>query len=145
MVTFLKMTTRQSAFIPSKFLKSKLTGQLSNGIDSNIWLDQKFQQMYCLTYNFNKHVVRTIILTTLRYRLTEEEFVVEREIELSAEKLERSLFFKTISMKETRKWNEDEDQERKDFSIFDSSISDEDQDSAYIKKTLSRVRRDKVL
>ena len=59
--------------------------------------------------------------------------------------LERSLFFKTISMKETRKWNEDEDEERKDFSIFDSSISDEDQDSAYIKKTLSRVRRDKVL
>ena len=71
--------------------------------------------------------------------------MVEKEIELSAEKLERSLFFKTISMKETRKWNEDEDEERKDFSIFDSSISDEDQDSAYIKKTLSRVRRDKVL
>ena len=99
----------------------------------------------CLTYNFKKHVVRPKILTTLRYRLTEEEFGVEREIELSAEKLERSLFFKTISMKETRKWNEDEDEERKDFSIFDSSISDEDQDSAYIKKTLSRVQRDKVL
>ena len=45
-------------------------------------------------------------------------------------------------MKETQKWNEDE--ERKDFSIFDSSISDKDHDSAYIKKTLSRVRRDKV-
>ena len=101
--------------------------------------------MYCLTYNFNKHVVRPIILTTLRYRLTEEEFVVEREIELSAEKLERSLFFKTISMKDTQKWNKDEDEERKDFSIFDSSISDRDQDSAYIKKTLSRVQRDKVL
>ena len=71
--------------------------------------------------------------------------MVEREIELSAEKLERSLFFKTISMKETQKWNEDEDEKRKDFSIFDSSISDRDQDSAYIKKTLSRVRRDKVL
>ena len=48
-------------------------------------------------------------------------------------------------MKETQKWNEDEDEERKDFSIFDSSMSDEDQDSAYIKKTLSRVQRDKVL
>ena len=71
--------------------------------------------------------------------------MVEREIELSAEKLERSLFFKTISMKETQKWNEGEDEERKVFSIFDSSISDEDQDLAYIKKTLSRVRRDKVL
>ena len=54
------------------------------------------------------------------------------------------MFFKTISMKETQKWNEDEDEERKDFSIFDSSISDKDHDSAYIKKTLSRVRRDKV-
>ena len=101
--------------------------------------------MCFLTYNFNKHLVRPKILTTLRYRLTDEEFVVEREIELSAEKLERSLFFKTISMKETQKWNEDEDEERKVFSIFDSSISDEDQDSAYIKKTLSRVQRDKVL
>ena len=68
--------------------------------------------------------------------------MVEREIELSAEKLERSLFFKTISMKETQKWNEDE--ERKDFSIFDSSICDEDQDSAYLKKTLSRVRQNKA-
>ena len=48
-------------------------------------------------------------------------------------------------MKDTQKWNKDEDEERKDFSIFDSSISDRDQDSAYIKKTLSRVRRDKVL
>ena len=70
--------------------------------------------------------------------------MVEREIELSAEKLERSLFFKTISMKQTQKKNEDEDEERKAFSIFDPSISDKDQDSAYVKKTLSRVRRDKV-
>ena len=54
--------------------------------------------------------------------------MVEREIELSAEKLERSLFFKTISMKQTQKKNEDEDEERKAISIFDPSISDEDQD-----------------
>ena len=63
---------------------------------------------------------------------------------MSAEKLERSLFFKTISMKETRRWNEDEDDARKQFSIFDSGICDEDQDSAYLKKTLSRVRQNKA-
>lgn len=72
------------------------------------------------------------------------ELTVEKEIELSAEKLERSLFFKTISMKETRRWNEEVDDARKAFSIFDSSICDEDQESAYLKKTLSRVRRNKA-
>ena len=54
------------------------------------------------------------------------------------------MFFKTISMKETRRWNEDKDDARKLFSIFDSSICDEDQDSAYLKKTLSRVRQNKA-
>ena len=63
---------------------------------------------------------------------------------MSAEKLERSLFFKTISMKETRRWNEEEDDARKPFSIFDSSICEEDQDSAYLKKTLSRLRQNKA-
>ena len=54
------------------------------------------------------------------------------------------MFFKTISMKESRRWNEDEDDARIPFSIFDSSICDEDQDSAYLKKTLSRVRQNKA-
>ena len=66
---------------------------------------------------------------------------VESEIELSAEKLKRSLFFKTISMKETRIWNAEEEDARKPFSIFDSSICNGDQDSAYLKKTLSRLRQ----
>ena len=63
---------------------------------------------------------------------------------MSAEKLERSLFFKTISMKETRRWNEEEDDSKKPFSIFDSSICDEDQDAAYLKKTLSRLQQNKA-
>ena len=75
------------------------------------------------------------------FKVTQTQMIVEKEIFFGQDKLERSLFFKTLGMNTTKHWSQEhnEIEARKNFSIFDCHNSNEKAD--YLCVTLARVAR----